>query len=65
MNGIWLVTYVLLWATVLGLSFAVVALLRQIGVLHTRIAPMASTSPDPFWRLAKLLRRTKVRHYRW
>jgi len=38
-EGIWLVTYVLLWATVLGLAFAVVALLRQIGVLHTRIAP--------------------------
>lgn len=40
MTGIWIVSYVLLWATVLILGFAVVALLRQIGVLHTRIAPM-------------------------
>jgi len=40
MSGIWLVSYVMLWLTVLVLGFSVVALLRQIGVLHTRIAPM-------------------------
>ncbi len=41
MNGTaWILSYVLLWATVLVLGFTVVALLRQIGVLHTRIAPM-------------------------
>lgn len=40
MTGIWMVSYVLLWLTVLALGFSVVALLRQIGVLHTRIAPM-------------------------
>lgn len=40
MTGIWLVSYVLLWLTVAALGFAVVALLRQIGVLHTRVAPM-------------------------
>lgn len=40
MTGIWMVSYVLLWLTVAALGFAVVALLRQIGVLHTRIAPM-------------------------
>jgi thiol-disulfide isomerase/thioredoxin len=40
MTGMWLVSYVLLWVTVLALGFAVVALLRQIGVLHTRVAPM-------------------------
>lgn len=40
MTGIWIVSYVLLWATVLVLGFAVIALLRQIGVLHTRVAPM-------------------------
>ncbi len=40
MTGIWLVSYVLLWLTVLVLGFSVVALLRQIGVLHTRVAPM-------------------------
>ncbi len=41
MNGTaWMISYVALWATVALLGFAVVALLRQIGVLHTRIAPM-------------------------
>lgn len=40
MNGIWLVSYLLLWATVLTLGVVVVALLRQVGVLHTRVAPM-------------------------
>jgi glutaredoxin len=37
---IWILSYLLLWASVLVLGFTVVALLRQIGVLHTRIAPM-------------------------
>lgn len=50
MTGIWIVSYVLLWATVLVLGFSVIALLRQIGVLHTRIAPMgihfAGEGPD-------------------
>lgn len=39
-GGVWVASYVLLWIAVLVLGFAVVALLRQIGVLHTRIAPM-------------------------
>lgn len=50
MTGIWIVSYLLLWATVLVLGFAVIALLRQIGVLHTRVAPMgihfAGEGPD-------------------
>ncbi|MEM9654523.1 MAG: thioredoxin domain-containing protein [Actinomycetota bacterium] len=50
MTGIWIVSYVMLWATVLVLGFAVIALLRQVGVLHTRIAPMgihfAGEGPD-------------------
>ena len=41
MNGtVWIVSYLLLWTSVVVLGFTVVALLRQIGVLHTRIAPM-------------------------
>lgn len=39
-GGVWVATYVLLWLTVLALSFVVVALLRQIGVLHTRLQPL-------------------------
>lgn len=41
MNGsVWIVSYVLLWAAVVVLGFSVVALLRQVGVLHLRVAPM-------------------------
>lgn len=41
MNGsVWIVSYVLLWVAVVVLGFSVVALLRQIGVLHLRVAPM-------------------------
>jgi thiol-disulfide isomerase/thioredoxin len=47
---VWIVSYVLLWIAVVVLGFTVVALLRQIGVLHTRVAPMgvhfAGEGPD-------------------
>lgn len=39
-GGIWVTSYVLLWVAVVGLSLAVVVLLRQIGVLHARLHPM-------------------------
>ncbi len=39
-GGVWIVSYVLLWVAVVVLGLTVVVLLRQIGVLHTRIAPM-------------------------
>ena len=42
MSGGWLVSYLVLWLLVVVLSFAVVALLRQIGVLHARLAPMGT-----------------------
>jgi hypothetical protein len=38
-GGLWVASYVLLWAAVLVLGAAVVALLRQIGVLHARLRP--------------------------
>lgn len=51
MDGtIWIVSYALLWIAVVVLGLTVVALLRQIGVLHTRVAPMgvhfAGEGPD-------------------
>lgn len=51
MSGtLWIVSYVLLWFAVIVLGFTVVALLRQVGVLHTRVAPMgvhfAGEGPD-------------------
>lgn len=46
-----LVSNVLLWLAVLGLTALVVALLRQIGVLHERIAPAGALAsghgPEP------------------
>ncbi len=36
----WIVSYIALWIAVVVLSVSVVALLRQIGLLHLRVAPM-------------------------
>jgi thiol-disulfide isomerase/thioredoxin len=41
-SGVWLVSYIILWVLVALLVFAVVVLLRQIGVLHARLAPMGT-----------------------
>ncbi len=43
MNGsVWIASYVVLWVAVLVLAVAVVALLRQIGVLHARLHPLGA-----------------------
>lgn len=43
MNGpAWVASYVALWVLVVVLAVAVVALLRQIGVLHTRLQPLGT-----------------------
>ena len=41
-GGVWVVSYVLLWIAVVALSLAVVALLRQVGVLHARLRPLGA-----------------------
>lgn len=50
MTGPWVVAFLALWLVVAVLAVAVVALLRQIGVLHQRLAPMgvhfASEGPE-------------------
>jgi thiol-disulfide isomerase/thioredoxin len=50
MRGPWLVAFLALWVVVVVLAVATFALLRQIGVLHQRLAPMgthfASEGPD-------------------
>jgi hypothetical protein len=45
-DGFWLVSYVLLWAAVLGLALLVLALYRQVGVLHMRVAPTGAFEHD-------------------
>lgn len=42
MSGVWVVSYVALWIAVIVLGVAVVVLLREVGVLHTRLAPMGA-----------------------
>jgi methylamine dehydrogenase accessory protein MauD len=42
MGSALIVSNLLLWLAVLGLSAVVVALLRQIGVLHERVAPVGA-----------------------
>ena len=39
-GGVWVASYVMLWAAVVVLGLAVVALLRQVGVLHARLRPL-------------------------
>jgi thiol-disulfide isomerase/thioredoxin len=39
-GSVWVASYVLLWIAVLVLSVLVIALLRQVGVLHARLRPM-------------------------
>lgn len=41
-GSVWVASYVILWLTVIVLSVAVVALLRQIGVLHARLHPLGA-----------------------
>ncbi|MCS7313680.1 MAG: methylamine dehydrogenase accessory protein MauD, partial [Acidobacteria bacterium] len=42
MSGVWLASYILLWSLVVLLALTVLALARQIGVLHERIAPLGA-----------------------
>ena len=39
-GGAWIASCVVLWGAVLVLGFLVLALLRQVGVLHARLQPM-------------------------
>lgn len=41
-----LISQILLWITVVALAFVVMALVRQIGVLHSRIAPAGALMVD-------------------
>jgi len=45
MDGVLLISYVLLWALVIILSLLVFALARQVGVLHERVAPAGALMP--------------------
>ena len=42
-----IVSHVILWLVVLGLGITVIALTRQVGLLHERIAPVGALSQSP------------------
>jgi methylamine dehydrogenase accessory protein MauD len=46
MSGWWLASYIVLWALVVGLALLVLALARQIGTLHLRLAPRGALELD-------------------
>jgi methylamine dehydrogenase accessory protein MauD len=46
MNGIWLASYVALWLLVAAETLVFLALLRQVGVLHTRIGPRGAMTME-------------------
>ena len=41
-GGVWIASYIVLWIAVVVLGFLVLALLRQVGVLHARLQPMGA-----------------------
>jgi methylamine dehydrogenase accessory protein MauD len=45
-SGWWAVSYAALWAVVVALSLLVVALARQVGVLHMRLGPRGALEVD-------------------
>jgi methylamine dehydrogenase accessory protein MauD len=45
-SGWWLASYVVLWILVVALSVLVLALARQIGVLHLRLGPRGALEVD-------------------
>lgn len=45
-SGWWLASYVVLWILVVALSLLVLALARQIGVLHLRLGPRGALEID-------------------
>ena len=46
MSGWWLASYVVLWVLVVVLALAVLALARQVGVLHLRLGPRGALEVD-------------------
>lgn len=47
MTGIWLLSYLALWALTVMLLVIVLVLARQIGLLHTRIPPVGARMGNP------------------
>lgn len=46
LSGWWLASYVVLWALVISLSILLLALARQVGVLHVRLGPRGALELD-------------------
>ncbi len=46
MRGWWLASYIALWVLVIALSLLILALARQVGVLHLRLGPRGALEVD-------------------
>lgn len=51
MTGIWLASYVILWAVVIALGILLITTLRLVGVLHHRLGPTGALVVDEGPRL--------------
>ncbi len=64
MEGIWLVSHLILWVVVLALAWLTLSLLRLIGQLHQRLGPagaaMLGSGPEIGERLPDLMAAHKV-----
>lgn len=60
MTGIWLASYAILWLLMLLLTLVVIALARQIGLLHKRLRPvgarMTNSGPEIGDRMSGLIK---------
>ncbi len=47
MTGLWMVSYIALWLVSAMLVLGMIALARQVGLLHRRLPPMGARTGDP------------------
>ena len=47
MSGLWLASYLVLWAVTAAVALTVAALARQIGLIHRRIPPLGARMGNP------------------
>jgi methylamine dehydrogenase accessory protein MauD len=63
MNGFWLVSHIALWIVVLIQGIVLIALLRQIGLLHLRLQPIGARTTNVGPEIGETLPRTQVEDF--
>ena len=64
MSATFVVSYAILWVLVIGLSVLVVALARQVGVLHERVAPAGALMPTTGPKVGESTRKLDLKDIR-